>query len=187
MPLIVLSNIKVTIKYRINYFIISFYTNEDLKMIIERAKAEDMKEILQLQKIAYISEAEIYDDYSIPPLIQTKDEIKEEFKNHVFLKAVSENKIIGSVRAHMINSKTCYIGRLIVHPDFQNQGIGTQLMDEIEEIFRECERFELITGHNSKKNIYIYKKRGYKLFKTEKLTNNLNLVYLEKINNRGSL
>jgi len=38
-------------------------------MIIERAEAADMEEILSIQKMAYISEAEIYDDYSIPPKI----------------------------------------------------------------------------------------------------------------------
>ncbi|HML04187.1 MAG TPA: GNAT family N-acetyltransferase [Methanobacterium sp.] len=156
-------------------------------MIIKRAKIEDIDEILSIQKLSYKSEAELYNEYSIPPLVQTKEEIKEEFKNHVFLIAIVQNKIIGSVRAHIINSKTCYVGRLIVHPDFQNKGIGTGLMDEIEEIFKECERFELFTGHNSKKNIYIYEKRGYKIFKTEKLTDTLNLVYLEKINNIGSL
>ena len=158
-----------------------------IKMIIKRAESEDMKEILSIQKKAYISEAKIYNDYTISPLVQTEDEIKEEFKNHVFLKAITQNKIVGSVRAPILNSKTCYIERLIVHPDFQNKGIGTQLMNKIEEIFSDCEKFELITGHNSKKNIYIYEKRGYEIFKTEKLTDNLNLVYLEKINNSGSL
>ena len=40
-------------------------------MIVKRASFEDAKEILDLQKLAYVSEAEIYNDYSIPPLTQT--------------------------------------------------------------------------------------------------------------------
>lgn len=156
-------------------------------MIIKRAKVLDAEEILSLQKLAYKSEAELYNDFSIPPLIQTLDEIKDEFKNHVFLKAVENERIIGSVRALKINNETSYIGRLIVHPDFQNQGIGTKLMEKIEDIFKDCGRFELITGHMSKKNIRLYEKLGYKKFKTEKLTKNLNLVYLEKINYKHDL
>jgi ribosomal protein S18 acetylase RimI-like enzyme len=151
-------------------------------MIINKAKVSDAKEILSLQKRAYQSEAELYDDFSIPPLVQKLEEIKYEFKNHVFLKAIGHRKIIGSVRALQIDNKTCYIGRLIVHPDFQNQGIGTKLMNEIENIFNECSRFELITGHKSYKNIKLYEKLGYKIFKTEKLTENLDLIYLEKVN-----
>ena len=150
-------------------------------MIIKRAEFLDRKEILSLQKLAYESEAKLYNDFNIPPLIQTLKEIEEEFENHIFLKSMENGKIVGSVRAVLIDSKTCYIGRLNVHPDFQNQGIGTNLMREIENIFKECERFELITGHRSIKNIKLYEKLGYKIFKTEKLTENLNLVYLEKI------
>lgn len=151
-------------------------------MIIKKAEFSDLEEILLLQKLAYKSEAELYDDFHIPPLVQTPKEVEEEFENHVFLKVVENEKIIGSVRAVLINPKTCYIGKLIVHPEFQNQGIGTRLMREIERIFKDCEKFELITGHKSGKNLKLYQKLGYKEFKTEKLTENLNLVYLEKIN-----
>ncbi|MDI6723333.1 MAG: GNAT family N-acetyltransferase [Methanobacterium sp.] len=95
-------------------------------MIIKRAKESDLSEILSLQKKAYQSEAEIYNGFKIPPLLQTLDEIKDEFKKGIFLKAVENEKIIGSVMGNLIDSETCYIGRLIIHPDFQNQGIETK-------------------------------------------------------------
>lgn len=151
-------------------------------MIIKKAEFSDMEEILQLQKLAYKSEAELYNDFNIPPLLQTLKEIEEEFETHVFLKVVKKGNIIGSVRASNIDSETCYIGKLMVHPNFQNQGIGTKLMQTIEAIFKECRRFELMTGHNSEKNLKLYEKFNYKIFKTEQLTENLSLVYLEKIN-----
>ncbi len=151
-------------------------------MIIKKAEVSDAEEILSLQKLAYKSEAELYNDFNIPPLVQTLEEINKEFKTHIFLKVIENKEIFGSVRALQINDETCYIGRLIVHPDFQNQGIGTELMKEIEDNFNECQRFELITGHKSHKNIKLYEKLGYTKFKTEKLTENLNLVYLEKNN-----
>jgi hypothetical protein len=37
-------------------------------MIIETSNKDDLREILALQKLAYQSEAELYDDHSIPPL-----------------------------------------------------------------------------------------------------------------------
>ena len=40
-------------------------------MEIEPAMIEDAAEILALQKLAYRSEAEIYNDFSIQPLLQT--------------------------------------------------------------------------------------------------------------------
>ena len=147
-------------------------------MVIERATIGDAQ-ILTLQKLAYQSEAEIYNDFNISPLIQTLEEIKDDFNDKKFLKAVVNGKIIGPVRA-LVQEETCYIGRLIIHPDFQNQGTGTKLMDEIERFFSKAKRFELFTGHKSKRNIYLYQKLGYRIFRTEKIADNLELVYLEK-------
>lgn len=148
-------------------------------MIIERAITSDAEEILSLQKLAYKSEAEIYNDFNIPPLVQTLREITADFERQIFLKATINGKIIGSVRA-FAEEETCYVGRLIVHPDFQNQGIGTKLMNEIESLFKTCRRFELFTGNKSERNIYLYQKIGYKIFKTEKISDNITFVYLEK-------
>jgi ribosomal protein S18 acetylase RimI-like enzyme len=147
--------------------------------MIERAELSDAEEILSLQKLAYKSEAEIYNDFTIPPLLQTLEEIKKDFENQIVLKATLNAKIRGSVRA-FARGETCYIGRLIVHPDFQNQGFGTKLMNKIEEIFEESKRFELFTGHKSEKNLYLYQKLGYKVFKTVKANDQLDIVYLEK-------
>jgi ribosomal protein S18 acetylase RimI-like enzyme len=147
-------------------------------VIITRAKINDVKEILALQKLAYQSEGDRYNDYTIPPLTQTFGEIQTDFQKMAFLKAVVEDKIIGSVRAYLSDG-TCYIGRLIVHPDFQNQGIGTKLMNEIEDRFKEAKRFELFTGQKSEGPLHIYHKLGYQEFKRRDLDTHT-LVFLEK-------
>ena len=151
-------------------------------MIVERANVGDAEEILTLQKLAYQSEAAIYNDYTIPPLTQTLEEIRADFEKHVFLKVSADGRIVGSVRAH-VRERTCFVGRLIVHPDFQNRGIGTRLLNEIEETFSGAERFELFTGSRSEKNLYLYQKLGYKIFKSEELTDKVALVFLEKCKN----
>jgi ribosomal protein S18 acetylase RimI-like enzyme len=151
----------------------------ELNIIIERAKLEDAKEILDLQKLAYQSEAEIYDDDTIPPLTQTLEEVRNDFERQTFLKASMGGRIIGSVRA-FLKEETCFIGRLIVHPDFQNQGIGTKLMNEVERHFSRAKRFELFTGQKSDRNIHLYQKLGYQVFKAETVTKELKLLYMEK-------
>ena len=69
------------------------------EIIILKADISDASEILALQKISYLSEAEIYWDFTIPPLVQTLGEIEGEFTDHLFLKAVVGDRIVGSVRA----------------------------------------------------------------------------------------
>ena len=148
-------------------------------MFISQASIGDGEAILKLQKIAYQSEAQLYNDFSISPLMQTLDQIKADFATKVFLKTVSGSDIVGSVRGYQ-EKGTCYVERLIVDPAFQNQGIGTALMRHIESAFAEAKRFELFTGHRSEKNIHLYQKLGYQEFRREKATENLTFVFLEK-------
>jgi GNAT superfamily N-acetyltransferase len=110
-------------------------------MEIVQATVDEAEEILRLQKLSYQSEASRYGNYNIPPLKQTVQDIKDQFKTHIFLKAISGGKMVGTVRAHEENG-TCRIGRLAVHPDSQNQGIGAALMKAIEDCYKP-ERFEL--------------------------------------------
>ncbi|MFW9989515.1 MAG: GNAT family N-acetyltransferase [Candidatus Odinarchaeota archaeon] len=151
---------------------------------IKIAKKNDLEEILRLQKIVYQSEAEIYNDFNIPPLHQTIEELKEEFRRSIFLKALKNNKIIGSVRAYR-DKESCFIGKLIVHPEYQNQGLGTLILRKIENNFSYADRFELFTGFKSEKNLYLYQKLGYKIFKTEELNENVKFLYLEKYNTKS--
>jgi len=148
-------------------------------MGINKAKYEDLAEILNLQKLAYQSEAELLNDYSIQPLTQTLTELQNEFNNGIVLKLIEENnQIVGSVRAHEENNRV-YIGKLIVHPDFQNKGFGIELLNTIESYF-EKKTFELFTSSKSEKNLNIYKKNGYKEFRREKGSNNFEFIYLQK-------
>jgi ribosomal protein S18 acetylase RimI-like enzyme len=144
------------------------------------AAIEDAEQILKLQTLAYQSEAEIYQDYNIPPLTQTIAEIKEEFVNQTFLKAVDGKNIIGSVRAYS-DGNSCFIGRLIVHPDSQGKGIGTRLMNAIEAHFPDAQRCELFTGTKSIANIRLYDRLGYRPFKELVVNESLSLVFMEKV------
>jgi ribosomal protein S18 acetylase RimI-like enzyme len=165
--------------------IVNLNSMQIMNMKIEQAFIEDAAEILALQKLAYLSEAEIYDDFTIPPLLQTLEETMTEFDTQFFLKIMDTGRIIGSVRAYL-DQGTCYIGKLIVHPDFQNLGLGTRLLNEIEARFNQANRFELFTGHQSKRNLHVYRKLGYKIFSSEPATDNLTMVFLEKINEPGA-
>jgi ribosomal protein S18 acetylase RimI-like enzyme len=150
-----------------------------MEIEIGRADPKDAREILALQKVAYQSEALLYDDWSIPPLTQTESQIEAEFESKVFLKATSNDRIVGSVRASL-DRDTCLVGRLIVHPDFQRNGIGTRLLLEIEAFFSSADRYELFTGSKSIDNIRIYRRLGYQVCREEDLSPKVRLVFMEK-------
>lgn len=111
-------------------------------------------------------------------MLQTVEEVKDEYNKGTILKAVVDGNIIGSVRG-FVDSNTLYIGKLIVHPDYQGKGIGKKLLSQIEQSF-EVSRFELFTSSKSTRNISLYEHAGYSMFKEENLTKDIRLVYFVK-------
>ena len=146
--------------------------------IISEANHDDLERILHLQKCCYLSEAEIYNDYSISPLTQTLEDINRDFETQTILKLEFRNRIIGSVRTYIEND-TCFIGKLIVDKEYQDIGFGKLLLKKVEDKFDMVKRYELFTGYKSEKNLFLYHKLGYKEFKNEQV-NNMKIIYLEK-------
>ena len=172
---------------------------------IVRACEEDLGEILKLQYLAYQSEAALFGTDDIPPLKQTIEEVKEEFRIGMILKMVTEdNRIIGSVRSH-VKDGTAYLGKLMVHPDDRGRSLGGALLSEIERYSeeaslarssevaqsrdglprakpegREASRFELFTSTRSEANIQLYQKKGYRIFDRREVDDELVFVFMEK-------
>jgi GNAT superfamily N-acetyltransferase len=96
------------------------------------------------------------------------------------LKAAVSDRIIGSVRAHA-KRDTCYIGKLIVYPELENQGIGKRLISETECRFPEDQRYELFTRCKSERNEYFYNRLGYRPLEHRCISEKLTLVFLEKL------
>ena len=151
---------------------------------IVAANVADAAEILALQKLCYQSEARLTNDFEIPPLLQDQPSIECELASLCFLKAVGDEaphtgRIVGSVRARECEG-TCHIGRLIVHPESQNRGLGKRLMAHVEGLFPTASRFELFTGEKSVRNLHLYQKLGYRPFRTQVASHKTTLVFLEK-------
>jgi ribosomal protein S18 acetylase RimI-like enzyme len=130
---------------------------------IEQASEADSEEILRIQKSAFQSEAKRYNNFNIPPLVQTLDSVITDFSKFDFYKAIFEEKIVGAIKVQLIGSHKLWIGRLVVDPDYQHKGIGRSIMAEMERIYSEVTLFELFTGGKSKQNIQFYETLGYQI------------------------
>ena len=148
-------------------------------VIISEAAPEDAEALLALQREAFQTEARLYDDWSIAPLTQTLDELRENFENRLILKAVSGQELLGSVRARPFGS-SIKIERLIVAPAARRQGLATILMRAIESDFPEAESFELFTGSRSEGNIRFYQRLGYDIAREEVVSPKVTLVFMPK-------
>jgi ribosomal protein S18 acetylase RimI-like enzyme len=149
-------------------------------MEISRASVDDAEEILALQKRAFGRQAELYEDWSLPPLVETLEQMRDEFADHAFLKVVAGHKIVGSVRAS-VDGGVCHIGRLVVEPDYQRKGLASALMRAIEGEFPTVARFELFTGTKSEGSIRLYERLGYVPSGTKMVSAKVSHVTLTKL------
>ena len=145
------------------------------------ALQEDFAEILEIQKKAFYSEAELYQNFNIQPLTQTLEEMMDECNEKVVLKAVVDGKIVGSIRANA-HEDGCWLNKLIVLPDYQKRGIGEKLLREVEKYFPEAKKSTLGTGANSESNIRLYQKVGYQIVSTTTFEGGIEAVMMEKTN-----
>lgn len=147
-------------------------------MKILKAELSDLEEILKVQHLSFLSEAEEMDDYDIQPLKEKISEVEEVFNKGIILKATEENKIIGSIRGYS-KDKTCYIEKLFVHPDYRGKGYSSKLIEALFELFNDCNHFKLYTSAISNRNIKLYEKFGFRIYKEEYIGNS-RFVYFIK-------
>ncbi len=142
--------------------------------IITVAGVEDAAEILDLQKRAFVTEAQAHGNSDIEPLRQTLDGVVADFGSHTFLKAVeagdggdggafgSEGQIVGSVKFRAMDDRV-WVGKLIVDIDCRGRGLGRRLLAEVEALNPGAARFQLFTAASSDHNIRLYESVGYRV------------------------
>jgi GNAT superfamily N-acetyltransferase len=144
------------------------------------AHERDAFAIAALIRLAFESQCELYGDWTLPPMSETAESVHEAMRSGVVLTARAGDDIVGSVRG-ALRDGTVDVGRLVVHPDIQGQGIGRTLALAIEERFSDALRFEIFTGHLSEKSLGLYESLGYRRFKTVPASASHDLVFLEKL------
>ncbi|MFO7400261.1 MAG: GNAT family N-acetyltransferase [Actinomycetales bacterium] len=144
---------------------------------IMRARPEDAGEILTVQRAAYVTEAQLYGDPFIAPLLESVGQVAEAIATGTVLKAVAGSRIVGAVRGRLTGT-TCLVGRLVVAPDRQRQGIGSALLTALHESVPEAAAFDLFTGHLSEGNLRLYRRLGYRETRRERVADHLTLVHL---------
>lgn len=153
-----------------------------IPMPIEQVEENDLRCVLALQKACFTEVARQMNQFDLPPLQQTFEDIYHEYQKSIFLKYLSDSgQIIGSVRGYADENNICHLGKLIVHPDFQNQGIGKKLMYEIEKYFPACIKFSLFTGEETPNTLHLYTRLGYHTVCKKKL-DGICMLFMEKEN-----
>ncbi|MDF5755957.1 GNAT family N-acetyltransferase [Spongiactinospora sp. TRM90649] len=151
-------------------------------MRIERAGVGDAGEILTVQRAAYVTEAQLYGDPFLPPLVETAEQVRKAVEDTLVLKVMDGGRIAGAVRGRIAGT-TCLVGRLVVAPDLQRRGIGRALLTALHREApqdTEITAFDLFTGHLSESNLRLYRQEGYRETGRERVHDHLTLVHMRR-------
>ncbi|MET8978459.1 GNAT family N-acetyltransferase [Streptomyces sp. NPDC004539] len=154
-----------------------------MSVTISGATEQDAEQIFRLQYLCFQSEAALYGNYRIDPLVQSLDSVREELTTDCVFVARLGEEVVGSVRGHITDDGAASIGKLCVHPRLQGHGIGARLLRAAEAALAEergAKRFRLHTGHRSEGNLRLYRKVGYETVGTSEGTDGVPMIVLEK-------
>jgi len=103
-----------------------------LEISIHKANRTDAKRINQVMKAAF-KEYEKAASFTAAKgaLSETVEQTAQDIENQLFLKAVCDGDIVGSVRVS-VDGDEGYLSRFSVLPEYQRYGIGHILMDEVD-------------------------------------------------------
>ena len=99
-----------------------------MSVTISVATEQDAEQIFRLQYLCFQSEAALYGNYRIAPLVQTLDSVKQELAADCVYVARLGDEVVGSVRGSITEDGAASIARLCVHPRLQGHGIGARLL-----------------------------------------------------------
>jgi len=154
-----------------------------MSVTISVATEQDAEQIFRLQYLCFQSEAALYGNYRIDPLVQSLDSVREEVASDCVFVARLGEEVVGSVRGTVTEDGAAAIGKLCVHPRLQGHGIGARLLRAAESALAEergAKMFRLHTGHRSEGNLRLYRRVGYHAVGTSEGNDGVPLIVLEK-------
>ncbi|NMM92475.1 GNAT family N-acetyltransferase [Rhodococcus sp. SRB_17] len=143
-------------------------------------------ELLTLQRAAYVTEAQAHGDLSLPPLTQSLEELVGELSDPevIAIGLRSETSRLGAAVHLTISSAApdvAELGRLVVAPDRQGQGLGSRLLEQLESFLpTTVTKARLFTGEHSAGNLRLYGRFGYRETHRTPTPGGYALVHLSK-------
>ncbi len=123
----------------------------------------DAGELYALQLACWVQEMHDNPGVEIPALNETLDDLRAWLPDWTVLVLRREGRLVGAARARR-EGEAWDIGRVMVAPDLQGQGLGRFLLAEIEAAApSDVPSYSLFTGRGSERNLRMYKRAGYSL------------------------
>ncbi|HXH77851.1 tRNA (guanosine(37)-N1)-methyltransferase TrmD [Nocardioides sp.] len=135
---------------------------------VRLATLADAGEILTLQLACWVAEQQANPGVQIHAQHETLEDVRRWLGTWTVIVRRREGRLVAAARGRMErhgeHAGAWDVGRLMVAPDLQGQGLGRDMLARIEDAAPpEVAAYVLFTGAGSLDNIRMYKKAGYRL------------------------
>jgi ribosomal protein S18 acetylase RimI-like enzyme len=144
---------------------------------IELCGGRAKSEILALQRLSYQQEGQIIGYDRIPALFDTPESLLQ--SGEMFWGCYTGGELVGLISASG-QKEVLEICRLVVHPQFQRQGIATKLLGYLVEIGREYIYLRVSAASKNIPALALYQKNHFKEIARRQTSDGLELVTLQR-------
>ena len=128
----------------------------------------DAGEILTLQLACWVAEQHANPGVEIPALHESLEDVRRWLGHWTVIVRRRGGRLVaaarGRVERHGEHEGAWDVGRLMVAPDLQGEGLGSALLERVEALAPEgTRRVVLVTGVLSDANVRFYRRRGYRV------------------------
>ena len=123
------------------------------------------QEIVKLEDVLHLYQAVGWTNYTHQP------EMLEQALSHslVIYLALDGDAVVGLIRLVGDGFSSIFVQDLIVLPSYQRQGIGSSLMKEALEDYKDAYQVQLVT-EQTEKNVVFYRSMGFETLSTDDCT-----------------
>lgn len=137
---------------------------------IERAAITDAEKLTEIKKRTFDEEAKrwlpnqdnIIDNNIQPPGYSSIEMTKYMIKELEYFKVLQDKETIGGIIITISGKSFGRIDRIFVDPNYQGKGIGSRVINLVEEEFPYVRTWDLETSSRQINNHYFYEKMGYR-------------------------
>lgn len=137
-------------------------------------------ELYNLQRAAYLIEAEIIGSMNLPPLRETFDQFQS--CQETFFGWFEENGELAGAVSVTVTGNVLTICRLVVHPTYLRKGIGSKLLAFINTRYSSLKQMDVATGRDNAPATNLYLKNGFEVVKDHEVEPGMHIRLFSKTN-----
>ena len=154
-----------------------------MKLTITKTKAHEAPILLKIQQQAFAEDLKKYQDHETNPANEPIERLASKIELFFHYTIWYGYEIIGGIDIRDLKQNRYRLNRIFLANDYQNKGLGSRIMQLIENEFPSAIEWHLDTPHLNTRNHYFYEKLGYKKLGEHQVSEKLILFdYVKKMN-----